>query len=268
MKKNRRIEDDSPLNEKIKKRNGIQVIARAAAILRTLRDAPEGLSLSQIAKQIELPRSTVQRIVESLDHENLVISASLSKGVRLGPALISLAAATRFEITEIARNTIQQIARDSREAVALSLCSGSKIIFVDQVASTYDLRVDVPIGHSLPMHSTAPGKAVMAAMDEDALEKLQARLNLIKFTTNTITTWSAMEKELERVRKSGVAFDIEETSLGISSIGVALTLRHGEFAAISIPIPMQRFEEQKSKLIEVLIKHSEKLQRRLSKERR
>jgi DNA-binding IclR family transcriptional regulator len=108
----------------------------------------------------------------------------------------------------------------------------------------------------------------MAAMDEDALEKLQARLHFIKFTTNTITTWSAMERELETVRKSGVAFDIEETSLGISSVGVALTLPHGEFAAISIPIPMQRFEEQKSKLIEVLIKHSAKLQRRLSKERR
>ncbi|MDX5494183.1 MAG: helix-turn-helix domain-containing protein, partial [Alphaproteobacteria bacterium] len=79
---------------------GIQVIARAAAILRALARRPGGMSLGDIAAAVSLPRSTVQRIADALAAEGLVLTASSARGVRLGPALLSLAAAARFEIAE------------------------------------------------------------------------------------------------------------------------------------------------------------------------
>ena len=82
---------DSDDSEKAISRNGIQVIARAAAVLRALKDDPTGLSLGQIAERVALPRSTVQRIVAALQDERLVISSNQGSGIRLGPELHALA---------------------------------------------------------------------------------------------------------------------------------------------------------------------------------
>src|SRR5271154_4648326 len=79
----RRASDKSP----------IQVIARAAAVLRVLETAPEGLSLGAIAEALKLPRSTIQRIVGALEMESLAIGATPTGRVKLGPALLRLAAA-------------------------------------------------------------------------------------------------------------------------------------------------------------------------------
>src|SRR3954453_6750523 len=84
-------------------RGGIQVIARAAAILRALEDEPAGLSLGQIARRVALARSTVQRIVAALAAEKLVMSASPSGRVRLGPTIQRLAAAARTDFVALAR---------------------------------------------------------------------------------------------------------------------------------------------------------------------
>ena len=255
----------SPPNEIIKSRNGIQVIARAAAILRTLKDSPDGLSLAEIAKTLNLPRSTVQRIVDALDQENLVIAASLSRGVRLGPALIPLAAATRFEISEGMKKRIHQIAGECGETVAFSLYNGDRVIFVEQVPSIHELRVEQPIGNSLPIQSSAPGKAIMARMNETELKRLRRRIKFEEITPHTITDWDALLVELAKIREKGVAFDLEEASLGISAVAVSLTLPSGDYAAISIPVPTFRFDAQREKLVNILQKYGTEIQKNLSR---
>ena len=81
----------------------VQVIARAAAILRALEEQPVGLSLGQIAQRVALARSTVQRIVAALEAEKLVIAASPTGRVRLGPTILRLAASARTDFVSIAR---------------------------------------------------------------------------------------------------------------------------------------------------------------------
>ena len=81
-------------------RHGIQVIARAAAILQALKQDRSGLSLGKIAEAVDLPRSTVQRIVGALQGERLVISDASGRGFRLGPEVNALAEATRYNIVE------------------------------------------------------------------------------------------------------------------------------------------------------------------------
>ena len=145
-------------------RQGVQVIARAAALLRALEKHPDGLSLGELARALALPRSTVQRIVDALDREGLVIAASAASGVRLGPALLALAAATRFHIAEVARQTLEALAKECGETVDLSLADQDKVVFIDQVAGTHRLTAVSALGVSFPLHSSANGKAVLAAM--------------------------------------------------------------------------------------------------------
>jgi DNA-binding IclR family transcriptional regulator len=95
--------------------SGIQVIARAAAILRALEDEPTGLSLGQIAERVKLARSTVQRIVGALAAEHLLIAATPGAGVRLGPALVRLASSTNVELDQLLRPALVKLSRTLKE---------------------------------------------------------------------------------------------------------------------------------------------------------
>src|SRR5216683_304471 len=90
-------------------KNQVQVIARAAAILRSLEDEPAGLSLAQIAQRVGLARSTVQRIVAALATEKFLIAASPTERVTLGPAIVRLAAATRIDLAARLRPVLSHL---------------------------------------------------------------------------------------------------------------------------------------------------------------
>lgn len=246
-------------------RQGIQVIARAAALLRALERQPEGLSLGELAKAVSLPRSTVQRIVDALDNEGLVLAASAASGVRLGPALLALAAATRFHIAEAARDTLEALAKECGETVDLSLLDQDKVVFIDQVAGTHRLTAVSAVGVSFPLHSSANGKALLAAMADADIAKLRKRIRLSAVTPNTLTRWDALEREIAAVRERGAAYDREENSLGISAVSVAIRSPAGELAAISIPAPTQRFDATAAELTRALLRHTARLQQQLTR---
>jgi DNA-binding IclR family transcriptional regulator len=254
------MKNEDEMSENSAAKGGIQVIARAVSVLQKLKEHPNGLSLGELAKLLKLPRSTVQRIVAALDDENLVISASPTRGVRLGPAILALAAATRFEISEIARPTLQEISLQSGETVDLALLDGNKLVFVDQIVGGHRLKAESGIGVSFSLHSTAPGKAMLAAMTDAELLALHPKMSLARMTQNTVTTWEGLTNEISSIRQSGIAADVEENSMGICAVSMALSLPGGDIAAISVPVPTQRFETMRPTLEKLLLAHGGKLQ--------
>jgi DNA-binding IclR family transcriptional regulator len=246
-------------------RQSIQVIARAAAILRALEKNRRDLSLGEIAKLVALPRSTVQRIVDALDRENLLIASSAASGVRLGPALLALAAATHFEIADLARPTLEALAKETGESVDLAVADHDKVVFVDQVAGTHRLTAASAIGVSFPLHCSANGKAVLASLDGADLARLRKSMKLIRQTPNTIVTWAELEKELQVIRQTGVAFDREENSLGICAVATAIASPTGDLAAISVPVPTQRFLANEAALASQLLAHCDALRQTLGR---
>lgn len=258
------VADSRPKREEnAPERARIQVIARAARVLRALKRYPDGASLGDLAKAVELPRSTVQRIVDALDAEGFVVAGSAQMGVRLGPALLGLAAATRFDIVELARPIVDSLAKATGETVDLSIANHHRVSFVDQVPGTHRLAAVSAIGVSFPMHSCANGKAVLAAMDELELGRARRRLKLLRNTLNTCTSWSALSADLEGIRKMGIAYDREENSLGISAIAMAFRMPDGQLGALSIPVPTQRFEKTSPDLVNALRRHHQRLARLL-----
>ena len=252
----------SPAGEPVG-RARIQVIARAAQLLRALQQRPEGASLGELATAGQLPRSTVQRIVEALDAEGLVVAAASHAGVRLGPSLLGLAAATRFDIIELARPVLDSLARATGETVDLSVASHSRVVFVDQVPGVHRLAAVSAVGVSFSMHSCANGKAVLGAMSELELRRVRPRLRFEAKTPGTHTGWDTLEAELRDIRRSGVAYDREENSEGISAVAMALRLPDGQLGALSIPVPTQRFTQRVSALVDSLRQHHQRLERKL-----
>lgn len=219
----------------------VQVIARAAAILRVLEEQDAGLSLGQIAQRVGLARSTVQRIVNALAAERFLISASPNGRVVLGPALLRLANSVATSFTAVARPYMLQLSTDLRETVDLAAIKKDRLIFVDQVEGSHRLRTVSAIGESFPLHCTANGKAYLATLDDRGVERLLGEA-LERRTSSTLVKMPALLKELARVRKTGVAIDREEHTLGICAVGIAVNDQLGNPHAISVPVPAARFD--------------------------
>jgi len=241
---------------------GIRVIARAVAVMDALRQHPDGLSLGEIAKLVDLPRSTVQRIVNALDDEGMVMAASATEGIKLGPRLTLLAASAKFDMADFCRPALVKLAKETGETIDLSVWNHDKIVFVDHLPGTHRLRAVSAVGISFPVHCCAPGKAMLAALPDEELDKFRGRIKLAKMTENTIVSWDKLSRELDSIRKSGIAYDHEEYSQGISAVGIALS-SPAELAAISIPVPTVRFSPNERKLTALLAETCGQLQRRL-----
>ncbi len=93
---------------------------------------------------------------------------------------------------------------------------------------------------------------MLAALDDVELYRLKKRMRLTAFTENSIQSWEKLEQELLRIRETGLAYDLEEHSMGISAVGTALVGFDGEIAAITIPTPTVRFTKKAPELAKAL----------------
>jgi len=242
----------------------IQVVSRAAEVLFVLARHRDGLTLAALAQIMDLPRSTVQRIVMTLEESNLVIAASAKSGFRLGPALTLLADSVRpFDIVKMIQPFLLRLAGETGETVELSVLSHGSAVVVAQIHGIHALRVTSTVGSSLPLHATAIGKAMLAALPDKEREVLREQLPLNALTKNTHGSWEELEKEFEGIRETGVAFDCEENLLGICSLGMALQGYEGEMAAVSILVPTRRFKASSEALAQALRTCCEAFQQRL-----
>lgn len=220
----------------------VQVIARAAAILRALENESGGLSLGQIAQRVDLARSTVQRIIAALEVEKLVIAASPTGKMRLGPTILRLAASVRTDFSFLARPYLVALSKELEETVDLSIIKKDQVVFVDQVTGPHRLRTVSVVGDAYPLYCTANGKAYLASIDDAAVVQLIGR-KYPRRTKNSKVSFADLREDLNSARQAGFAVDIEEHSAGVCATGVVLRDPQGNFVAISVPVPSQRFRD-------------------------
>ena len=234
---------------------GVQVIARAASVLRALEGRPEGLSLGQIARETGLARSTVQRIVAALATEDFVSEAQPGRGVRIGPGLARIAASISSNLADILHPHIVALRDEVEETVDLSILAGGSAVFIDQIPGRRRL---VGIGERFPLHCTANGKAILACLDRSEAETLIDK-SVEEHPDHPLPDRAKLMREVEAARRKHLAFDLGEHGIGISAVGIAVLDAFGRPVAISIPAPTHRFNAEREKLAKALICMREKM---------
>ncbi|MEM1075860.1 MAG: IclR family transcriptional regulator [Pseudomonadota bacterium] len=241
------------------KQVGIQVIARAASILRALETRTDGLSLGAIANEVDLPRSTVQRIVGALLEEQLLIASTPNAGVKLGPAILRLAGAASQDYANIIHPFMEQLSRDVNETVDLSVLEGIHAVFIDQVPCKHRLRAVSAVGERFPLHSMACGKMFLAHAHPDELDSLltESMKSASDFAHRDI---SALKAEVKKARLEGVAFDIDEHTEGISAVGTAFRDPVGRLYSLSIPAPSSRFARNRDQMTKAILECRDRIE--------
>jgi DNA-binding IclR family transcriptional regulator len=216
---------------------GVQVIARVGQILRALSGEAQGLSLAQLADRIGLPRSTVHRIVTALTAEGLVATASYSQ-----------AELWRKDAEPYMRRIFDEIG----ETVDLSVLDGDHVRVIYGIPAHHHLHVTVDIGSTFPLYGSSKGRAILAAYPPDvAARMLPDRLEPL--TEKTVVTREGILALLDKVRQTGVAYNLEEATAGICTQAIAVRGSTGALLAISVPVPTQRYWAIEDKITRVLL---------------
>ncbi|WP_144108211.1 IclR family transcriptional regulator [Paraburkholderia sp. BCC1886] len=237
-----------------KETGGIQVIARAAAILRAL--GREGSSLGTLAKETGLPRSTVQRIVDALALEHFVEAGE--DGVRLGWGIARLAQLAQSDILATARPHMEWLFETTRETIDITCRAGREVSFLDRIISDQELRVVPIMDKPRPLYAMAAGKVILAGMSDAQLRQLLGA-DLAPLTPNTIRSIDALRIDLQSVHQQGVAFDYEEHGLGVCAVAALIQVDGLTPHALSIAVPKMRFEENLASLQTALLEATQRI---------
>lgn len=231
--------------------SAIQVVSRAIAVLKACNRLGPGLSLGDIAREVDLPRSTVQRIVQALAEGGFLVSGQRSRSIALGPELLVMGAEAAGSVVEIAYPCLKQLAEQTGETVDLARLNRDHMVFVNQVPGAHRLQAVSAVGDTFPLHCTANGKAALALLDDLQLRRALAE-KLLRFTANTITDHRQLLRHVQEIRSGAVATDLEEHTLGICALGLAFTDKTRQIYAVSLPIPAVRFASMRERCMPLL----------------
>jgi len=217
----------------------VQSIERAFRILDAIADAPGGLS--DLARRVGLPKSTVARLLASLESQQAV--KRTPAGYRIGPAVQALAAARsgpRY-LVDLARSELEDLVTATGEAAGMGVPEGNQVRYVVQLDSGNPVNVRNWTGTLAPLHTAASGLTMLASWPNESLQRYLGR-QLERNTAHTLTERDALRSRLDGVRHDGYAWGREEFLDGITSLAAPVIDRAGEVvAALDVFGPSYRF---------------------------
>ncbi len=224
------------------RQNTIKSVDRAFDVLSCLADG-EGMSLSEISKELQQSAATIYRILSTLEARKAVEMDPATQEWFIGPASFQLGSAflRRTDVVERARPLMRELMEETGETANLGIEIRNEVMFISQVETHENIRAFFPPGAKSPMHASGIGKVLLANAEQSKIEKYLSGGKLESFTDNTISDGDQLRDELEKIRSKGFALDDEEKNIGMRCIAAPVFNFHGEvIAGISISGPSIR----------------------------
>jgi IclR family acetate operon transcriptional repressor len=238
-----------------KRSYNITALQRGLRLLQLFSESPQGLAAKQVAGKSRLPVSTVHRFLANLEGSGF-LNCSGDGVYHLGIACFAIgqAALGQLDIRRVSLPYLQELNRQTRETIHLTVRHGLSAVYVEKLDSPEQLRIHSRIGAAVPLYCTAVGKIMLAHMPDEERRILLPQLGLKRLTPNTVGNLQELEAELYRVRKNGYACDLEEHELHIRCVAAPIWDHAGCVnASLSITAPMVRMAATRIRQLAPLI---------------
>lgn len=195
---------------------------RPLAVLEYLTQSPQPLTLAQLANVLHVPKSTLMRLLRSMEMQGYVLHMPAERGFVPGPRTTTLALQTlgspniRRECRAVLRNLVEKLG----ESCNLTVPDAGRVLYVERVETTEPLRMHLQPGTWVPMHCTASGKLFLASLSLLERQRLLANLELKRYSPRTIVDRLALDEELKRIARLGLGVDNEEFVRGMIAVAV------------------------------------------------
>ncbi|MFI5958845.1 IclR family transcriptional regulator [Cryptosporangium sp. NPDC051539] len=221
------------------------VLGKAMALLRCFTLDEPVLSLAELARRTGLPKASAHRVARDLVHHRLLDRDE--QGYRLSGGLFELGmlASVERQLLELAMPFLQDLYERTHETVHLGVREGHEVVYVAKLAGHRQAQSPSRTGGRMPLHCTAIGKALLAhAPPELRREVLGGALE--RHTPHTVIAPGLLKRQLDAVVEKGVAFEREESRLGLLCVAAPILDEQGgaALAAISITGPVGRFRPE------------------------
>jgi IclR family acetate operon transcriptional repressor len=258
--------DTTPMNDKVPQKrprgrprsaftdtsgNTVQALDRGLQVLGALARL-EQATLSDLALAVGMPASTLHRILATLEGHDFVELETETQAWRIGIGAFRVGSMflTRTNVVEAARAPMRRLMEDTGETANLGLTDGDEVVFIAQVESHAPIRAFFRPGSRGPMHCSGIGKALMAAMPRDQVERALGRTGLAPFTSTTLETPDRLFADLADTAARGWSFDDQERYEGMSCIAAVIRDSFGAaVAGVSVSGPAARFTPDRQSAI-------------------
>ncbi|MFG2725693.1 IclR family transcriptional regulator [Streptomyces canus] len=220
------------------------VLAKYVTILAAFGSDGQGIGLSEITRRTGLSKATVHRMLRDLVAARWL--ATSPAGYHLGRGLFELGmrAAEERSLIEVAIPFMQDLYARTQEIVHLGLLDADEVVYVSKIGGHRQASAPSRIGGRMPLHCTAIGKALLAHAGPGTIARVLAR-PLVRRTPRTVTGPGLLRAQLDRVVEEGVAFEHEESTMGLVCVAAPiLDFDDGPVAAISVTGPSTRFRPE------------------------
>jgi len=220
----------------------LRSVARMAAVLKSLEDSG-GCFLDEVARRANLNESTALRYLSSLSSHDLVERAAFTGRYTLGLSLFRLGAAamSQRDINALSKPILERLRDEFEETVILGAQQRDQVIIMQTTESPRSLRKGASAGGTDTWHATSLGKSMLAALPDAEREEILGRIDLPRFTPNTLADPDALRDDLTAVRSRGYAIDDEESAEGLRCVGAAIPDHAGIMRyALSVSGPKSR----------------------------
>lgn len=190
----------------------VQSVGRAAVLLDLLAQENREMSLTEISRALNWPKSTVHGLLATLRDYRYIDQSPTTGRYRLGIRLFELGhlVARRWDIRTVAMPAMQQLNSQLGEMVQLATEDKGEVLYLEKIDSTHMMRIVSEIGARLPMHCSGLGKVLLAYKSPAEAKWILSRRGMPAMTSRTITGMEQMEQELKKIRRRGYAVDDRE----------------------------------------------------------
>ncbi len=199
----------------------VKATATSVRVLEAL-EAADGATLTELDERLDLSKSSIHNHVTTLERLGFVVRDGWTYYPSLRFLQVGASARNRYELYDIGRGPVHQLASASGLAASLVACERGQGVCLYTAADGVDERPLVDVGATQPLHCTAPGKAMLAHVDESAAEEMLERADLEARTENTLTTPEGVREERRAIQTQGLAFDREEWREGVRGVAAAI----------------------------------------------
>lgn len=209
-------------------------VERAFSILEIIAESAKGLSNSDISRRLKMPKSSASYILRVMEKRGYLTRGDAGK-YHLGLKILSLSRSqsAHLDVREVAKPILEKFVEKSRMSEAhLAVLDNGRAVYVEKVeAENSFIKMDIWVGHRLPVHTTAIGKILVAPLADEEVIKILDLRGMERKTRRSICDKKKFLHELERVRKSGFAVDDEENSLSVRCVAAPIYNAGGETVA-------------------------------------
>ncbi|ATW27701.1 IclR family transcriptional regulator [Candidatus Formimonas warabiya] len=226
----------------------VQSVERALQILKAMHAKREDVGITELSKELQVGKSTIHRLITTLEEYGFVQQIPGTGKYRIGWALFELGSEVpkRVGLNEVAKPYLHALCDQTNETAILAVRDGTDTVYVDKAETSQILRMDIQVGTRVPAYCTALGKVLLSGLTNDEIRELYKDKTFKPNTMNTISSLDQLLYHIDNVRLSQYAVDDEEFSLGFRCVAAPIKDISGNIiAGIAVGGPSSRLTKIK-----------------------